>query len=46
MAPNDTRDELVFFVNGKKVVEKDVDPETTLLTYLRRKCFCQRFCFP
>ncbi|PKU39705.1 xanthine dehydrogenase oxidase [Limosa lapponica baueri] len=37
MAPNETRDELVFFVNGKKVVEKDVDPETTLLTYLRRK---------
>ncbi|XP_062980216.1 xanthine dehydrogenase/oxidase-like [Elgaria multicarinata webbii] len=30
-------DELVFFVNGKKVVEKNVDPETTLLTYLRRK---------
>ncbi|KAK2531938.1 Xdh [Columba guinea] len=37
MAPNETGDELVFFVNGKKVVEKDVDPETTLLTYLRRK---------
>ncbi|XP_009950251.1 PREDICTED: xanthine dehydrogenase/oxidase-like [Leptosomus discolor] len=37
MAPNEARDELVFFVNGKKVVEKDVDPETTLLTYLRRK---------
>ncbi|KFR05533.1 Xanthine dehydrogenase/oxidase [Nipponia nippon] len=37
MAPNATGDELVFFVNGKKVVEKDVDPETTLLTYLRRK---------
>ncbi|XP_070590412.1 xanthine dehydrogenase/oxidase [Erythrolamprus reginae] len=31
------KNELVFFVNGKKVVEKDVDPETTLLTYLRRK---------
>ncbi|XP_007426249.1 xanthine dehydrogenase/oxidase [Python bivittatus] len=31
------KDELVFFVNGKKVVEKNVDPETTLLTYLRRK---------
>ncbi|XP_065256620.1 xanthine dehydrogenase/oxidase [Emys orbicularis] len=30
-------DQLVFFVNGKKVVEKNVDPETTLLTYLRRK---------
>lgn len=30
-------DELVFFVNGKKVVEKNPDPETTLLLYLRRK---------
>ncbi|XP_038627943.1 xanthine dehydrogenase/oxidase-like [Tachyglossus aculeatus] len=30
-------DELVFFVNGKKVVEKNADPETTLLVYLRRK---------
>ncbi|XP_021109354.1 xanthine dehydrogenase/oxidase isoform X3 [Heterocephalus glaber] len=30
-------DELVFFVNGKKVVEKNADPETTLLAYLRRK---------
>ncbi|KAI0238391.1 Xanthine dehydrogenase, partial [Lamellibrachia satsuma] len=28
-------DELVFFVNGKKVVEKDPDPEVTLLQYLR-----------
>ncbi|KAB0396072.1 hypothetical protein E2I00_020115 [Balaenoptera physalus] len=33
-----TADELVFFVNGKKVVEKNADPETTLLAYLRRKC--------
>uniref|UniRef100_A0A2D4HXB2 Xanthine dehydrogenase/oxidase n=4 Tax=Micrurus TaxID=8634 RepID=A0A2D4HXB2_MICLE len=31
------KNELVFFVNGKKIVEKNVDPETTLLTYLRRK---------
>ncbi|CAB1429617.1 unnamed protein product [Pleuronectes platessa] len=30
-------DPLLFFVNGKKIVEKDADPETTLLTYLRRK---------
>ncbi|KAF3688302.1 Xanthine dehydrogenase/oxidase Xanthine dehydrogenase [Channa argus] len=30
-------DELIFFVNGKKVVETNADPETTLLTYLRRK---------
>ncbi|XP_058033739.1 xanthine dehydrogenase/oxidase [Ahaetulla prasina] len=35
MAPE--KNELVFFVNGKKIVEKNVDPETTLLTYLRRK---------
>ncbi|KAI0235279.1 Xanthine dehydrogenase/oxidase [Lamellibrachia satsuma] len=27
--------ELVFFVNGKKVVEKNPDPEVTLLQYLR-----------
>ncbi|XP_035533646.1 xanthine dehydrogenase/oxidase isoform X1 [Morone saxatilis] len=30
-------DELVFFVNGKKIVERNADPEMTLLTYLRRK---------
>ncbi|KAM8946598.1 xanthine dehydrogenase/oxidase isoform 2-T2 [Pelodytes ibericus] len=30
-------DELIFFVNGKKVIEKDADPKMTLLTYLRRK---------
>ncbi|KAI0229746.1 Xanthine dehydrogenase/oxidase [Lamellibrachia satsuma] len=28
-------DELLFFVNGKKVVEKNPDPEVTLLQYLR-----------
>ncbi|KAK5644719.1 hypothetical protein RI129_006019 [Pyrocoelia pectoralis] len=28
---------LVFFVNGKKVVEKEPDPEWTLLYYLRSK---------
>ncbi|XP_027209904.2 xanthine dehydrogenase/oxidase isoform X1 [Penaeus vannamei] len=28
---------LVFFVNGKKVEDPDVDPEVTLLTYLRNK---------
>lgn len=28
---------LVFFVNGKKVVDNDVKPETTLLQYLRIK---------
>ncbi|XP_038153656.1 xanthine dehydrogenase/oxidase [Cyprinodon tularosa] len=30
-------DELVFFINGKKVVEQNPDPEMTLLTFLRRK---------
>ncbi|XP_034253474.1 xanthine dehydrogenase-like [Thrips palmi] len=29
--------ELVFFVNGKKVVDSGVDPEWTLLYYLRNK---------
>ncbi|XP_029378509.1 xanthine dehydrogenase/oxidase [Echeneis naucrates] len=40
MASTETRsgsDELVFFVNGQKVVEKNPDPEMSLLTYLRRK---------
>ncbi|KAM9038260.1 aldehyde oxidase 4-like isoform 1-T2 [Sarcophilus harrisii] len=29
-------DHLIFFVNGKKVVEKHADPEVTLLFYLRK----------
>uniref|UniRef100_A0A2K5XKD2 aldehyde oxidase n=1 Tax=Mandrillus leucophaeus TaxID=9568 RepID=A0A2K5XKD2_MANLE len=29
-------DELVFFVNGRKVMERNVDPEGTLLTFLRK----------
>ncbi|XP_061114412.1 xanthine dehydrogenase/oxidase [Conger conger] len=29
-------DELVFFVNGKKIVERNAEPEMSLLTYLRR----------
>ncbi|XP_042188827.1 xanthine dehydrogenase/oxidase isoform X2 [Callorhinchus milii] len=33
----DVPDELVFFVNGHKVAEEQVDPEMTLLHYLRRK---------
>ncbi|XP_078504361.1 xanthine dehydrogenase/oxidase-like [Lissotriton helveticus] len=37
MATELPTDELVFFVNGKKVIEKNADPEMTLLTYLRRK---------
>ncbi|XP_070496874.1 xanthine dehydrogenase-like [Chironomus tepperi] len=28
---------LVFFVNGKKVIDNDVNPETTLISYLREK---------
>ncbi|RZF38598.1 hypothetical protein LSTR_LSTR010931 [Laodelphax striatellus] len=32
-----TSSELVFFVNGKKVVDKNVDPEWTLLYYIRNK---------
>ncbi|XP_077979675.1 xanthine dehydrogenase/oxidase-like [Glandiceps talaboti] len=30
-------DELVFYVNGRKVIDKNIDPETTLLSYLRNK---------
>ncbi|KAF7207112.1 xanthine dehydrogenase/oxidase [Nothobranchius furzeri] len=30
-------DQLIFFVNGRKIIEKNVDPEMSLLTYLRRK---------
>ncbi|XP_036420186.1 aldehyde oxidase 5 [Colossoma macropomum] len=29
--------ELIFYINGKKVVEKNADPEEMLLGYLRRK---------
>ncbi|XP_014399975.1 PREDICTED: aldehyde oxidase 2-like [Myotis brandtii] len=29
-------DELVFFVNGRKVIERNADPEVTLLTFLRK----------
>ncbi|KAM3930799.1 xanthine dehydrogenase/oxidase [Leptodactylus fuscus] len=35
--PQNLPDELIFFVNGKKVIEKNADPKMTLLTYLRRK---------
>ncbi|OCT77525.1 hypothetical protein XELAEV_18028617mg [Xenopus laevis] len=37
MEPNRSPDELLFFVNGRKVIEKNADPRMTLLTYLRRK---------
>ncbi|XP_037955545.1 xanthine dehydrogenase-like [Teleopsis dalmanni] len=30
---------LIFFVNGKKVIDANPDPECTLLTYLRDKLF-------
>nr|XP_003925726.2 aldehyde oxidase isoform X3 [Saimiri boliviensis boliviensis] len=33
----DRTPELLFYVNGRKVTEKNVDPETMLLPYLRRK---------
>ncbi|KAB0379218.1 hypothetical protein FD755_007002 [Muntiacus reevesi] len=29
-------DELVFFVNGRKVIERNADPEVTLLSFLRK----------
>ncbi|XP_053612796.1 xanthine dehydrogenase-like [Plodia interpunctella] len=35
--PENAENELIFFVNGKKVVEAKPDPEWTLLWYLRRK---------
>ncbi|XP_012580798.1 PREDICTED: aldehyde oxidase-like [Condylura cristata] len=33
----DAATELIFYVNGRKVTEKNVDPETMLLPYLRKK---------
>uniref|UniRef100_A0A8C6RHL3 aldehyde oxidase n=1 Tax=Nannospalax galili TaxID=1026970 RepID=A0A8C6RHL3_NANGA len=32
----DPAQELLFYVNGRKVIEKNVDPETMLLPYLRK----------
>ncbi|XP_069464775.1 xanthine dehydrogenase/oxidase-like isoform X2 [Ambystoma mexicanum] len=37
MAAAPPADQLVLFVNGKKVIENNADPEMSLLTYLRRK---------
>ncbi|XP_063893712.1 xanthine dehydrogenase [Helicoverpa armigera] len=37
LIPEDAQRTLVFFVNGKKVVEDNPDPEWTLLFYLRKK---------
>ncbi|XP_053568605.1 xanthine dehydrogenase/oxidase [Bombina bombina] len=34
---DNSTEELIFYVNGKKVIEKNADPKMTLLTYLRRK---------
>ncbi|XP_034992742.2 aldehyde oxidase isoform X1 [Zootoca vivipara] len=31
-----TSDDLIFYVNGKRIVEKNADPEQTLLPYLRK----------
>ncbi|XP_019409453.1 PREDICTED: aldehyde oxidase-like [Crocodylus porosus] len=30
-------DELIFFVNGRKIIEKNADPEIMLLSYLRKR---------
>ncbi|KAL4716333.1 hypothetical protein ACJJTC_006695 [Scirpophaga incertulas] len=37
LVPHDAQTQLVFFVNGKKVVEEHPNPEWTLLWYLRKK---------
>ncbi|XP_044734533.1 xanthine dehydrogenase-like [Chrysoperla carnea] len=37
MANDTVSKTLIFFVNGKKVIEENVDPDWTLLYYLRKK---------
>ncbi|XP_065173832.1 xanthine dehydrogenase-like isoform X2 [Atheta coriaria] len=37
MRQDEEKVDLVFYVNGKKIVEKNVNPEWTLLMYLRNK---------
>ncbi|XP_044524995.1 aldehyde oxidase 3-like [Gracilinanus agilis] len=37
MSHSEKSDTLVFFVNGRKVIEKNADPEVNLLFYLRKK---------
>ncbi|XP_043851338.1 aldehyde oxidase 3-like isoform X1 [Dromiciops gliroides] len=37
MSHSEKSDALVFFVNGRKVVEKNADPEVDLLFYLRKR---------
>ncbi|XP_039553924.1 aldehyde oxidase isoform X2 [Passer montanus] len=32
-------EELVFYVNGRKIIEKNADPEQMLLAYLRKRLF-------
>ncbi|XP_043934178.1 aldehyde oxidase 3-like [Protopterus annectens] len=39
MSLDNRADELIFFVNGRKVIEKNADPEQTLLFYLRKKLY-------
>ena len=34
---DETSSTLIFFVNGRKVVDNNPDPSQTLLTYLRTK---------
>ncbi|XP_051009811.1 aldehyde oxidase 3 [Acomys russatus] len=36
MSHSKESDELIFFVNGKKVIERNADPEVNLLFYLRK----------
>uniref|UniRef100_A0A0G2K1Z5 Aldehyde oxidase 3 n=1 Tax=Rattus norvegicus TaxID=10116 RepID=A0A0G2K1Z5_RAT len=36
MSRSKESDELIFFVNGKKVIERNADPEVNLLFYLRK----------
>ncbi|XP_069839454.1 aldehyde oxidase 1-like isoform X2 [Dendropsophus ebraccatus] len=36
MSPQQAADDLIFYVNGKKIVEKNADPEDLLLPYLRK----------
>uniref|UniRef100_G3WW71 aldehyde oxidase n=1 Tax=Sarcophilus harrisii TaxID=9305 RepID=G3WW71_SARHA len=37
MSHSEKTDALIFFVNGRKVIEKNADPEINLLFYLRKK---------
>ncbi|KAI7791213.1 aldehyde oxidase 5 isoform X2 [Triplophysa rosa] len=37
MSRPSVNNELIFYINGKKIVEKNADPEEMLLAYLRRK---------